>query len=568
MTRRDSDRPTLLGRMLRYTAHAVRYALAENQAIKATGRGPSIFTAPVQSIADQGKYATGGNDIATYKAAVVSSWIYSDIKLLADRMASSDATIAVKQRTGEQGLEDIDNHPGEILLARPNGVMSGGFLIRYLAWWYLLAGQAYALITSSGGPGKGEPVEIWPLPNDMVRPLPATKRMGAFGYEVIDYAFTVQGRETPLPGENVLHWRTPNPFDYWEGLSPLNAAKIPMETDTASLRWMRDFYRKDNAVPTALVSFNPNVLDSDFDAMVEEIKTQIEAGRRILFTREGDFQLQTIQQTIADMQLLGGRSFTRDEIDRVYGIPPYNSAVSGDSQLAWEIRLARNAVQPLLASFCDELTAKLAPFYGEDIVFEPPNIVPQDRALELSEYNAYAGDRTINENRQERGLDPLPSKGEPEVRLWDDIPARILALLPPEKMTGWLEDTLGIKPEEKPAPAPGTIPPRLAAFQAGPEPTQPEPEAAANLQAPEPESPEVIEGEPPMIEKAAALGVATELKRWERVALAEMKARRNPADKAFASEVLPQALQDAVRLALGYARSEAAVKAAFEAAHE
>jgi len=32
--------------------------------------------------------------------------------------------------------------------------------------------------------------------------------------------------------------------------------------------------------------------------------------------------------------------------------------------------------------------------------------------------------------------------------------------------------------------------------------------------------------------------------------------------------VLPQALQDAVRTALGYARSEEAVKAAFEAAHE
>jgi hypothetical protein len=360
----------------------------------------------------------------------------------------------------------------------------------------------------------------------------------------------------------------PNPFDYWQGLSPLNAAMIPMETDAASLRWMRDFYRKDNAVPTALVSFNANVLDSDFDAMVEEIKAQIEAGRRILFTREGDFQLQTIQQTIADMRLLDGRSFTRDEIDRIYGIPPYNSAVSGDSQLAWEIRLARNAVQPLLASLCDELTSKLAPFYGEGIVFEPPNIVPQDRALELQEYNAYAADRTINENRQERGLGPLKKKGKPEVCLWDDIPARVLAMLPPEKMTGWLEDTLGIEPEEKPEPTLGAIPPQLAAFQAGQEPAQQEPQPAANLQAPGQEPPEPVEGEPPMIEKAAALGVATELKRWEKVALAEMKARRNPADKPFVSEVLPQALQDAVRLALGYARSEAAVKAAFEAAHE
>ncbi len=568
MTRRDSDRPTLLGRMLRYTANAMRYALAENRAGKATGRGASLFTAPVQSIADAGKYATGESNVAIYKAAIVSSWIYSDIKLLADRVASSDATIAVKQRTSDQGLEDINNHPGEILLARPNGVMSGGFLLRYMTWWYLLAGQAYALITSTGGAGKGEPVEIWPLPGDMMKPLPATKRAGALGFEVIDYAFISQGRETLLPGENVLHWRTPNPFDYWQGLSPLNAAMIPMETDAASLRWMRDFYRKDNAVPTALVSFNANVLDSDFDAMVEEIKAQIEAGRRILFTREGDFQLQTIQQTIADMRLLDGRSFTRDEIDRIYGIPPYNSAVSGDSQLAWEIRLARNAVQPLLASLCDELTAKLAPFYGEGIVFEPPNIVPQDRALELQEYNAYAADRTINENRQERGLDPLKKKGKPEVCLWDDIPARVLAMLPPEKMTGWLEDTLGIEPEEKEEPTLGAIPPQLAAFQAGQEPAQQEPQPAANLQAPGQEPPEPVEGEPPMIEKAAALGVATELKRWEKVALAEMKARRNPADKPFVSEVLPQALQDAVRTALGYARSEAAVKAAFEAAHE
>jgi hypothetical protein len=180
--------------MLRYTANAMRYALAENRASKATGRGASLFTAPVQSIADAGKYATGESNIAVYKAAIVSSWIYSDIKLLADRVASSDATIAVKQRTSDQGLEDINNHPGEILLALPNGFMSGGFLLRYLAWWYLLAGQAYALITSTGGPGKGDPVEIIPLPNDMVKPLPGTKRMGAFGFETIDYEFTIQGR--------------------------------------------------------------------------------------------------------------------------------------------------------------------------------------------------------------------------------------------------------------------------------------------------------------------------------------------------------------------------------------
>lgn len=566
MTRRNRDNPTLLGRMLRYTANAVRYALADNQAIKAARRGSSIFTAPVDNLAEQGRWARNDTPDTLYQNAIISSWVYSDIKLLADRIASSDATIAAKQRAGER-LEDIVNHPGELLLANPNGIMSGGFLLRYLAWWYLLAGQAFALITSSGGPGRGDPIEVWPLPANAITPLPATLRKGTFGYEVIDYSFTVQGKSQPLPGENVIHWRAPNPMDYWQGLSPLSAAKTPIETDMSSLRWIRDFYREDNAVPTALVSFNANVLDTDFDAMVNEIKTQIEAGRRILFTREGDFQLQTIQATIADMRLMEGRAFTRDEIDRIYGIPPYNESMSGDSQLAWEIRLARNAVQPLLASLCDELSSKLAPFYGEDILFEPPNIVPQDRALELQEYNAYAADRTVNENRQERGLDPLKKKGKPEVSLWDDIPARILTMLPPDKMTKWLEETLGIEPEPKPEP----VPPQLATFQAQQEEREhitPPVEAPANLQAPAQELPAVVEGETPMIEKAAALGVETELKRWERVALAEMKARRNPADKPFVSEVLPQALQDAVHLALGYARSEAAVKAAFEAAHE
>lgn len=456
---------------------------------------------------------------AAYKLAIASAWVYSDIKLIADRASSRDANVKI---LNQQDKTVLENHPFAALLNRPNPFMAGAFLKRYTAWWYLLRGNAYIFI-STPMPGKGAPTELWPLAANMVRPLPERIRQGQGVFrdeQVIDYEYNVNGSLEILPGENIIHFRMPNPFDWWEGMSPLTAALLAVQSDHTQARWTRDFFAEDNAIPSAIISVPSTTSPQDFDRQRATIAQQLRDGQKRIFTRSGDLTVETITQTLEQMQIIDSRKFSRDEIDRVYGIPEglISGGLSGDSRLAAEIAFARNTIQPLIDYFAEQLTADVAPYYG-NIVFEAPNVVPQDRALEIQEYTIYGQDRSIAENRQERGLEPVQLP--PEIAELTKIPVRLLAYV-----------------------------------------TQSVPET--------PQVGDMIESQSPanMVDEQAgkAIALETELKRWRKVALGEWRAGRKPAERAFDSAVIEPLQKASILAALAVADNESEVKAAFEAA--
>jgi HK97 family phage portal protein len=488
--------------MLRYFADAWRYALYGDT--KTSG----IFAATLTQMAQVGAYQfETGNVDAAMQLAVTSAWVWSDIKLIADRIASRNNRPVVK--IGDDD-EEVKDHPFLKLLDRPNAVWSGGLLLRYITWWYLLYGNAYLFI-STEAPGRGEPQELWPLPANAVKPLSDTLRRGTFGRDVIDYEYTVQGMPQRLPGENMVHLRTANPFDYWQGLSPLTAALMGVQTDTSESKWVRDFFARNNATPNAILSLPATVGTTDFNRIKEQLKEQLESGQRRIITRAGDLKVDVIQQTLEQMQVVQSRAFSRDEIDRVYGVPQglVSGALSGDSRTAAEVTFSRNTIQPLLDYICDEWTANVGPFYGDDVRIEAPNTVPQDRSLAVQEYAMYSRDRTVNENRAEQGLG---ESSDPNA----EIPVRLLELY--------------VKSGGTPAPGTPSLP-------GAPAPAQ---------------------------EVAVQAGRAAEMARWKKVALKEARAGRDPAARGFESAVLGPETVDAIRLRLAGA-DEATVRAIFGA---
>jgi len=163
---------SLLGRLLRYVNDAVQYADGhEHKGRRASG---GMFDEYLTTMAERDAYGRGETvDVdAAMRLAVVSAWAYSDVALIADRAAARNARPMAKRRTGEEA-DDLNDHPFERLLSRPNDVMTSGFLLRYIAWWYLLRGNAYVFISTIAA-GRGEPEELWPLPANLVRPLPGT----------------------------------------------------------------------------------------------------------------------------------------------------------------------------------------------------------------------------------------------------------------------------------------------------------------------------------------------------------------------------------------------------------
>ena len=465
-----------------------------------------------------------------YALAMTSAWAYSDIKLIADRISGGDARMKVQKRTAE-GLTDEKEHSFYGLINRPNSLMAGSYMLRYTAAWYLLRGNGYLFI-STPSVGQGEPVELWPLPANQVLPLPETlhEGRGVFaGQAVIDYQYNVNGELQVLPGEQIVHFRMPNPFDWWEGLSPLQAAILGIQSDHAQAVWQRDFFKEDNAIPSAIISVPAETNEFDFDRQRELLSEQLRNGQKRLFTRSGDLKVEMISQTLEQMQIIQSRQFNRDEIDAVYGIPKglVSGGLSGDSRLAAEIAFARNAIQPMLDYFAEQMSADLAPYYGEGISIVAPNVIPQDRALEIQEYTIYAQDRTIDENRKVLGLEGVKLSPElSELQPFTNLPVRLIQAALTQ--TGAQNVELLASGQQT-----GTLPGAQA------------PQAMTQDQA----------------GKAQQIAIDTELARWKKVALKAL--RTGQPQREFASDVIPEEIKAAITDNLSLATTEEAINQLF-----
>lgn len=438
----------VLGQVMRYVTDAVAYA---SQSFK--GINPMLRRVLFDSTRMSGSGSGEEGDIQYYlRLAATNPAVLSSITTIADRVNDSDL-FKVQSRVPNQDWTDIKEHDFNTLLRNPNSIMSGSLLLSDTAWWYKLLGNAYWFLVTDA-PGQGRIHEIWPLPADRVRPDPTTMRISPItGKPILDYEYTL-GSLIKLNGENVVHFRTANPFDPWRGLSALSALQGTLKTDNSQAGWLSSYYGKGNAVPASVISLPPNISDEDFEAVRKDIEEQFGGKRQTAVTRSGDFKIEVIQHSIADMQVIDHRKHNAQEIRSVFKIPEgLNSATSGQSRLAAETALARDVVQPLLNYFAETFSLFVMRYYDNDaseIRCVAEDVVPQDVALKISEYTAYAADRTLNENRKEQGLPPILFQGELAhlQALLDQIPQSMIPVISP----------LLVKPAEGGPAAPAALP--------------------------------------------------------------------------------------------------------------
>jgi len=365
---------------------------------------------------------------ALYAQAVTNGWVYSAIRLLADRLSNQKSLPMLGEET-EDGFE-----PNELfdLFERSNGLLTWNFSLRYVWWWYFLRGNAYWFIETPSV-GIGEPIALWPLIAGEVFPRSENLREGVgifSGKPVIDYEYQVGGTINLLPGENIIHLRNPNYSDYWQGLSPLTAAQGAIASDNSQSDWQQTFFTDDNAIPSAIIALDKDMDTVDFETQIMLIKQQLDSGQKRLFTRSGDLKVEVLAQTFEQMQVTESRKTNQTEIYSIFGIPQgFFAPSSGDDAQAAEIMLARNTLQPHIDMLASQLTADLAPYYESQssrLIFKSPDIIPQDRALAVQETTIYSQFRSLNETRKELGLPPVLDDVEPELAALADTPLKLL----------------------------------------------------------------------------------------------------------------------------------------------
>lgn len=444
----------LLGRSLKYFVDAFDFA---RRGSSASRRQNPIATRILANASRSGQTVSQANVDYFAQLAVTNPSFMAGMDKIGNRLGDPGNIITQRKRSGSAGQnsdgddeslwEDWLDHQFLQVIASPNAFVPGFLMLQETGMWMNTYGNAYWFLATDEL-GVGPVHAIYHLPANMCYPDPTTLRISHItGNLTIDYRYTM-GSQMLLPGENVVHFRTPNLFNYWQGMAKLSSLQQSLQMDIGESNYLNSFFEESNAVPSSIISVPREVTDDEMRVIERDLQEQFGAKRATLVTRAGEMDAKVIQHTIEEMQVLDGMNFNGRRIQDVLGIPTgLSNAASGTARLAAEIAFAKDVIQPMLTAMASFLHAKVTPMYAlpGQMRIVAKNIIPQDTAIAIAEYQAYRPDETINGNRKKQNLKPLILTGDLAKfqQYLDEVPLEILEILLTAKLSEGQPQVMG-----------------------------------------------------------------------------------------------------------------------------
>lgn len=360
------------------------------------------------------------------------SWVQMAVRICADIGATQK--LNVLQMQGEGGKQ-VTNHPFEVLLGKPNPLMSRFALLAATFSYKRLTGNAYWWLNRPTP--IAPPDEIWLIPSHQIKPIPDGK-LYLKGYEYD----TGGGNPLFLPVESVCHFKNFNPLSQFVGLSPIEALATVAIGDMAMQRWNTNYFDKNNAKLPGALTFAQMIPDGQWKQIQDEFKRQYGGTERnlLMLRGTGDNAVNWVQMAASqkDMEFLAGRQSSKEEIFQMLGVPPgmMDKNATEANAIASKSVFFELSLWPELVAMSETITNTILPAYGDGFVaqFEDPR--KTDRALELQEQAEYARTHTIDEVR---------AKWYDDGKIGDERGNLLIAEISPGGMPG-------IDVPEKPAP--------------------------------------------------------------------------------------------------------------------
>lgn len=283
--------------------------------------------------------------------------VHRSVRLVAEAAASLPLTLA--------GAEDA--HPLLGLLARPNPREGGMRFLDGIYGHLLVSGNAYIEAVEIDG----RPRELFSLRPDRMQVV-----AGADGWPAA-YEYSVGGRRLRYQQTGavppILHLTLFNSLDDHYGLSPMEAAAVPLDIHNAAGAWNKALL--DNAArPSGALVFAPStgaaLSDTQFTRLKAELETSYQgsanAGRPLLL--DGGLDWRPLSLSPKEMDFVEAKAAAAREIALAFGVPPLLLGLPGDNTHAnyAEANRAfyRQTVIPLVRRTADSLARWLEPAFG------------------------------------------------------------------------------------------------------------------------------------------------------------------------------------------------------------
>lgn len=304
--------------------------------------------------------------------------------------------------------DEINDHPFLDFMKRPNPLP---FMTRSALWklqetYLLIKGEGAAIIERDAA---GYPAELWPIPPHWMIDIPR-----------LDYPFYIVrsrgGVQCEVPAADMFLMRQLNPLDpYARGLGDAEPVADEIETDEYMAKWAKKFFYND-ATPPALLSA-PGITKDEYDrfqaAWNDRHRGLGNAHKIGIIPR--DVTVQKLVDSQREMDFTESRKNLRDGVNAHFGVPPEILGIVENSNRATatqaKIIYAENVLTPRLLARQDAINMQLLIAWGEDLLWEFDDIVPEDTEFRLQMSNAGLQGSAImvDEWREQNGFEPLPN---------------------------------------------------------------------------------------------------------------------------------------------------------------
>lgn len=364
---------------------------------------------PAGAIRDAGVPVTADNSLSL-------SAVWGCVNLISGSISSLPLQLYRGDDDGDRVM--LRSHPlYRVLHDSPNADQTALDFWDFMAMSLELWGNAYARIERLGGKVVAL-VPVWP------NRISVRRETGG----VLRYRWTDSGRQYDLPEDDVLHVRGPG-GDPLGGMSTLSFARRTFGLALAADESASGFYRN-GMRPSGVLKFSEWLSDENREIarkyMADEFIGAANAGKP--FVAEGGVEWQSLTMPLDDAQLLETRSFSVEEVCRIFGVPPVlvqhhsktSSWPTGVEQqvLIFQKFTLRRRLKRLEQAMEKQLLTEAERQSGMRIEFNLEGLLRGDSAGRAAFYKSALNDgwMTINEVRAKENLSPVEGGDVPRIQ--------------------------------------------------------------------------------------------------------------------------------------------------------
>lgn len=319
--------------------------------------------------------------------------LFNIVSTTSQAVAEVEWKLYRKSPTGDlNDRVEVTSHAALDVLNTPNKFMTRQELFEVAQQHIDLTGEGW-LVVSRNPRVRSIPLELWPVRPDQMAPQPSPTDF------IVGYWFTgPDGARMPLPVDDVLFMRMPNPLDPFRGLGPVQSVLLDLDSSHYAAAWNRNFFLN-SAQPGGIIEVDKRLSDDEFNELVARWREQhqgIANAHRVAVIEQGKWVANNY--TVKDMQFVELRNVSKEKIREAYGFPKFAGGevddvnrATAEASAAW---FARRLTVPRLKRWKGMLNNDFLPLFGaagKELEFDYISPVMEDREANNAERDSITG---------------------------------------------------------------------------------------------------------------------------------------------------------------------------------